>query len=272
MASERIPQGGALALYEPPFEQRVSAKVTELQQGLGRLEKNISQSIQSNALFPRGAMLSGALLQGLGGVERMQQGEVGEGIGQIVGGGTGAVAAGAIANRALSRANPILGLAGTTIASIFGGNVAGSVGAAGGGFVEDKIGGVTGRGDSRGAQRKRILQDAETAAQANGIMASANLATTVAAMTDLNKNYQDAEYLQTKRMLPLINTLQNQQLVRQQQLNASNAQNYMNMGVVATAGRLAEGAQAQMGETLRTAIKSNPYADSVLKAPQISFG
>ena len=103
-------------------------------------------------------------------------------------------------------------------------------------------------------------------------MASANLATTVAAMTDLNKNYQDAEYLQTKRMLPLINTLQNQQLVRQQQLNASNAQNYMNMGVVATAGRLAEGAQAQMGETLRTAIKSNPYADSVLKAPQISFG
>ena len=229
-------------------------------------------AVRNNALFPRGAMLSGALLQGLGGVQRMGEGEVGEGLGQVIGGGTGAVAAGAIANRALRNANPLVGLAATTAASIFGGNVAGNLSAAVGGFAEDKVGAVTGRGDSRGAQRKRILQDAETAAQANGIMASANLATQVAAMTDLNKNFQDAEYLQTKRMLPLINQLQNQALVRQQQLNASNAQNYMNMGVVATAGRLAEGAQAQMGETLRTAITSNPYADSVLKAPQISFG
>jgi hypothetical protein len=55
-------------------------------------------------------------------------------------------------------------------------------------------------------------------------------------------------------------------------LNASNAQNYMAMGTVATAGRLATGAQAQAGANFRTAITANPYANNVLQAPNISFG
>jgi hypothetical protein len=42
--------------------------------------------------------------------------------------------------------------------------------------------------------------------------------------------------------------------------------------MLATAGQLATGAQAERGETMRTALRSNPYADSVMKAPQISFG
>ena len=50
------------------------------------------------------------------------------------------------------------------------------------------------------------------------------------------------------------------------------ASNYAMLGTVATAGRLATGAQEQAGANLRTALTSNPYAGSVMQAPNISFG
>ena len=46
----------------------------------------------------------------------------------------------------------------------------------------------------------------------------------------------------------------------------------MAMGTVATAGKLATGAQAQAGANFRTAITNNPYANNVLQAPNINFG
>jgi hypothetical protein len=44
------------------------------------------------------------------------------------------------------------------------------------------------------------------------------------------------------------------------------------LGVLATGGALAQGAQAETGATLRTALTAAPYAGSVLQAPQIRFG
>ena len=49
------------------------------------------------------------------------------------------------------------------------------------------------------------------------------------------------------------------------------SQNYMQMGVVATAGKLALGAQEQAGANLRTAMTANPYANSTMQAPSISY-
>ena len=43
------------------------------------------------------------------------------------------------------------------------------------------------------------------------------------------------------------------------------------LGTVATAGKLALGAQAEAGANLRTALSQNPYSGSVLSAPSISF-
>ena len=236
----------------------------------------LQENIRANALYPRGALMAGALTAGLGGLGRINEGEVGEGIGQMVGGGAGAVAAGAAAQKAIGatrlQGSPIKSLIGIGAASLFGGNVGGMIGQGIGGVAEDKVGAMTGRGDSRGAARKRTLLEAQTQAEALGIMGNAVLAPKIAAQKDLMMTAMNNRILESQRMLPIINEMKNADAVRQQALNASNAQNYMNMGVVATAGRLAEGAQAQMGETLRTAITSNPYADSVLKAPQISFG
>ena len=236
----------------------------------------LQDNIRNNALYPRGALMAGALTAGLGGLGRINEGEVGEGIGQMIGGGAGAVAAGAAAQKAIGatrlQGSPIKSLIGIGAASLFGGNVGGMIGAGVGGVAEDKVGAMTGRGDSRGAARKRTLLEAQTQAEALGIMGNAVLAPKIAAQKDLMMTAMNNRILESQRMLPIINEMKNADAVRQQALNASMANNYMNMGVVATAGKLATGAQEQAGANLRTAMVSNPYANSVLQAPSISFG
>ena len=236
----------------------------------------LQDNIRNNALYPRGALMSGALVAGLGGLGRINEGEVGEGIGQMIGGGAGAVAAGAAAKKAIGATrfakSPIGAVLGIGAASLFGGNVGGMIGAGIGGVAEDKVGAMTGRGDSRGAARKRTLLEAQTQAEALGIMGNAVLAPKIAAQKDLMMTAMNNRILESQRMLPIINEMKNADAVRQQALNASMANNYMNMGVVATAGKLATGAQEQAGANLRTAMVSNPYANSVLQAPSISFG
>jgi len=91
-------------------------------------------------------------------------------------------------------------------------------------------------------------------------------------MRDLSRDASNQAYLDLQRNIPLINQLKNADLVRQQALINTQGQQYAMLGTVATAGQLALGAQAQTGETLRTALTNNPYAGSTLQAPAIRFG
>lgn len=77
---------------------------------------------------------------------------------------------------------------------------------------------------------------------------------------------------QEKALMPLREQLLRTELVNQQALNASNAALYQQMGRSATMGKYVLGAQAEAGATTRTLLSQNPYAGSVLQAPQISFG
>ena len=85
------------------------------------------------------------------------------------------------------------------------------------------------------------------------------------------KNMSDQEYLNLQRDIPLINKLNDAQLVRQQALMNTQANNYAMLGTLATAGKLATGAQAERGATMRTALSTNPYAGAIMQAPNISF-
>jgi len=89
---------------------------------------------------------------------------------------------------------------------------------------------------------------------------------------DLQKFNSDQEYLNTQRMLPIINQLNNAALVRQQALMNTQNQGYMQQGVLATAGSLALGAQQNVAQLTNTALQTNPYASAILQAPQIRFG
>lgn len=77
---------------------------------------------------------------------------------------------------------------------------------------------------------------------------------------------------QEKAMLPIAEQYQRSNLVNAQAMLASQTSAYQTLGRQATMGKLAQGAQAESGATLRTAISQNPYMGSVIQAPSISFG
>ena len=121
--------------------------------------------------------------------------------------------------------------------------------------------------EERIARNARIKQDA---AIQQDIYTNAQSAY-VQGMTDMYKNMSDQEYLNLQRDIPLINKLNDAQLVRQQALMNTQANNYAMLGTLATAGKLATGAQAERGATMRTALSTNPYAGAIMQAPNISF-
>lgn len=85
------------------------------------------------------------------------------------------------------------------------------------------------------------------------------------AVKDLTKFYSDQAYLDLQRNMPLINKMKNADLVRQQSLLASQGNQLARLSILGTAGQLAVGGQAQTGETVRTMLTSNPYANAVLR-------
>ena len=98
------------------------------------------------------------------------------------------------------------------------------------------------------------------------------MGTLTSSLTDLSKHYSDQAYLDLQRNIPLIEKMKNNEVVRQQALMNTQGQLQGMLGVLATGGALARGAQQETGATLRTALTSAPYAGSVLQAPQIRFG
>jgi len=81
----------------------------------------------------------------------------------------------------------------------------------------------------------------------------------------------DQQITNMQRQMPMIQKALDNQMVRQQALMNTQTTNYAMLGTVATAGKLATGAQAQTGATMRTMLSNNPYSGSVMQAPNISF-
>ena len=87
----------------------------------------------------------------------------------------------------------------------------------------------------------------------------------------LQMNRED-ELLRNKAMMPLMERIQRNNLVNAQAMLASQTASYQALGRQAGMFKLAQGAQAESGATLRTAISQNPYLGATLSAPSISFG
>ena len=87
----------------------------------------------------------------------------------------------------------------------------------------------------------------------------------------LNDYMRDAYIQDQNKMTPIINQRKNAELARNQALMNTMTNNYSRLGMLATAGKLATGAQAERGATMRTALQSNPYSGAIMQAPNISF-
>lgn len=246
--------------------ERARAMQGRAQNMMNGMHTRVVNNMQRSALMPRSALLGGALMSGAipGAVQDFQQGNPVGGIATLA---TTAGGLGVTNQIAKGVKNPYAKLATMAV----GGLISGGLGQGVAGVAEDVVGSVTGKGPSEGAARTRNKKDAKAQAEVMQILGGAAMQPFVQAHTDMGKAAMEQRILESQRMLPIINQMKNADLVRQQALNASNAQNYMAMGTVATAGKLALGAQEQAGANLRTAMTANPYANSTLQAPQISF-
>lgn len=236
--------------------------------------------VNTGGIFPRGQLLQGALatsasvLPGLGfATQELMEGRP---LSAAVGGTAGLVTGGLVGTATQGLRNikgggaPGLALKGLgyVLPALAGGVATGL-----GGVVEREKARRTGQEISgeEGSLAAQLGQ-AEKIAAAYGAIQAAGLAPYVQGQKDLGQHGVDMLVQATTRLQPLAEQAQRNAMIRQQQLMNTQAQNYAMLGTVATAGRLAQGAQAEAGANFRTALQANPYANSVLQAPSISFG
>lgn len=264
-----ISLGGSGNLNNAGMGERVRAMTGQARNMVDSMHTRVLNNSQRGGLFPRSGLLGGALVGGiLPGAQAIQRGDAVEGVATI--GATGGIAAGAnkiIQNTPFLNKNPYAKVG----AMVVGGLVSGGIGQQVGRVAEDVVGSVTGKGSSEGADRKRSEKNTRQQAENIRILSGAAMEAPLQAQIQLGQAYSDQRILEAQKMLPTINRMRNAELVRMQALNASNTQNYMQMGVVATAGKLALGAQEQAGANFRTAMTANPYANSTMQAPSISY-
>lgn len=260
-----ISLGGGGNLNNAGVMERARAMQGRARNMVDGMHTRVVNNSQRGGLFPRGALLGGALVGGImPGAEAIMQGRPVEGVATI--GATTGIAAG-VNKLAQGIKNPYAKIGAMAV----GGLLSGGIGQGVGNLADDAVGAITGKGESEGAARTKNVKSARNQAEVIRTLSGAAMEAPLQAQIQLGQAYSDQRILEAQRLLPTINKMKDADLVRQQAINASNTQNYMQMGVVATAGKLALGAQEQAGANLRTAMTANPYANSTMQAPSISY-
>jgi len=278
MASERIPQGGGLTVFRPELAAQgfyrdpvATGKyyAGAAQQSFQNLQSNMGQKVaqaRQGALFPRSALLGGALLAAPGLMSAAESATEGRTL------EAGVTAAGTLGTAALgTRIAQMPGLA----PKLVGGAIA-----LGGGLLSGGLGSmlerqkasdtgqpIAGQEGSASEQRGRRKKDAAT----DLAIRQDAMSQDYQFLTQIDGYYRNAEIEQMQKINPIIQQMKNADLARQQTLMNTMTNNYSRLGMLATAGKLATGAQAERGATLRTALSTNPYAGAIMQAPNISF-
>jgi hypothetical protein len=99
-----------------------------------------------------------------------------------------------------------------------------------------------------------------------------SLATNLQTTKDLTTFYNQAQVDQMRAMAPEIEKAKMNDFARYQTAMALQGQIQGQLGTLATAGALAQGAQAGNYALTQTALQNNPYAGAIMQAPQIRFG
>ncbi len=277
MVAERISQGGALAIDDPmrrlqgafsnpqQFADYYRNTVQNVMEPTAKRAQVMQNSIVNNP--GRYGMMAGALLPGIGTAVGELQAERPVGAaGAVVGGGVGA----GIGYGVASMLPGGYGKVAKAVLPLIGGAIGAPSGAQGAEYAKRKITNqpTKGKEEELGSQ----LAAREQIFGQNLSQLERTLGVNTSNIKDLTQFYMTAEMEQMQKMNPLIQKMKNADMIRQQALMNTQASNYAMLGTVATAGRLATGAQAEAGANLRTALTSNPYAGSVMQAPNISFG
>lgn len=103
-------------------------------------------------------------------------------------------------------------------------------------------------------------------------MLNRDYATQLNNLKDLTQFMNAAQVQQYKAMAPELEKTKMNDFARYQTAMALQGQIQGRLGTLATAGALAQGAQAGSYATTDTILRTNPYAQATLQAPQIRFG
>lgn len=273
----RIAQGMPLAIDDPmlrlqgafnnpqQFANYYRNTIQNVMEPTAKRAQIIQNSIVNNP--GRYGVMAGALLPGVGtAISELQEERPVGAAGAVLGGGVGAGIGYGIASMLPGG----YGTVAKAALPVIGGLIGAPSGAQGAEYAKRKItnqptkGKETELGSQLAAREQIFGQNLSQLERTLGVNTS-NL-------KDLTQFYMDAEREQMQKINPLLQKMKNADMIRQQALMNTQASNYAMLGTVATAGRLATGAQAEAGANLRTALTANPYAGSVMQAPNINFG
>ena len=233
----------------------------------------------------RGAM-GGKSSAALGGIGTLLSGDP---LGALVSTPVG-IGAGAIANRAITAATqPLMALGPFGKAAGMGLRFAAP--ALVGSGVQQAVAGMVGAGKAKAgeaaaspsgpdisvggiplteAARQKMQRERDVQAQVYSMNALGNASRGLESQA-LAMGREDTN-LRMKAAMPYIEKMNRDNLVNAQAKLASEGAMYQALGRQAGLFKLAQGAQAETGATLRTAISQNPYMGATLSAPSISFG
>jgi hypothetical protein len=267
---EQTAAAGATPVGAPkPPEPGAAQRIREgLQGAAGMGQQFLNTFMQGAGALPVGRL--GAAAGMIAPVmEAVGEAQAGRPVGALgaIGGGAAGVGLGAAAARMLP--GPYGKIAGAILPAV-GGLLGAPTGASAAESIRQKVTGEPTKGKEGEFSTQKAI--AEQVNELGITQYRDQMGVYTSALKDLSKHYSDQQYYDLQRNMPLIERMKNSELVRQQALNAHMAQQQAMLGTLATGGALAQGAQAESGATLRTALTSAPYAGSVLQAPQIRFG
>lgn len=252
--------------------------MTRGKEAAGKAGEKLQQGLSALGTVPlgRASMLGGMLAPAMTAIQEAEAGRPTGALGALGGGAAGALGGVALGKLALGGLAAAPGLAGVVgkvgqaALPIVGGMLGAPAGAQVAESVRQKVTGEPTKGKE--GEFKTQLAMAEQIGELGATQYRNQMGTYTSAIRDLQRDMSNQQYLDLQRNIPLIEKMKNNELIRQQALMNTQGQLYSQLGVIATAGELAKGAQAETGATLRTALTSAPYAGSVLQAPQIRFG
>ena len=267
MAFERVPQGGALTVYDPlvaaqgAFRDPGAYYNATLRRPLQGARES-SQKFLGKYAFPVGA-IAASVPAIMTAKEEIEAGRP-----------TGAL--GALAPAALSTAGAAMlgkgGLPGTAVGlGLMGlGAILPGAGAAAAESIRQSATGTPTKGkeaefSTQMAMRQQLIDQDLTSLDRS-------LATNLQATYDLTKFYNQAQVDQYNAMAPLIEKTKMNDFARYQNAVAQQGRIQGQLGVLATAGALAKGAQAGNYGLAQSIVTNNPYTSATLDAPQIRFG
>ena len=277
------------------FDQRVSRIGNRALEKAGRAKdavvtstQNLVPRLQRAGFTSRNVGGAGAALLGAGTAytqfsEDQPVGAIASIPGSIIGGGVFSAGINAVTKGMPGIGGTILRTAAPIVGSLFGGNVAAGLAEYGKNAITgEQIGKKpeTAKGGPPVSVAGIPLNESARMLALRGAMGEQELglmnkqkASDIAFSQQINQYAIQNQLQLMKAQMPYIDKLKNDDLVRSQALLNTQGNVDARLGMLATQGALAKGAQAEAGAFARTAISTNPYANAATRqSPNIQFG